>query len=276
MILALVSLACRINIPIREIKTGPTQTQEIQVAAPTADNAALTLAFGAGELKLTLGAGDALVSGMATYNVDELKPVVTTEGNRTRIATGELQIKGIPNFGNNFKNEWDLKLGDLPINLHINSGAYKGDMELGGLALQSLDVSDGASDVTVNFSEPNKMAMGDFRYETGASTVELNDLGNANFSAMTFRGGAGEYTLNFSGQLQRDAYVSIKAGISQVNLIVPDGVPATVTFKGGLSNVDHEGTWQQTADGSYTLTGSGPSLNITVDMGAGNLKLSNH
>lgn len=69
-ILALVSLACRINLPIREIKTGPTQTQEIQVAAPAADSADLTLAFGAGELKLAPGAGSALVSGMATYNVN--------------------------------------------------------------------------------------------------------------------------------------------------------------------------------------------------------------
>ena len=44
------------------------------------------------------------------------------------------------------------------------------------------------------------------RYETGASTVKLNGLANANFGTLIFSGGAGDYTLDFSGDLQRSGH----------------------------------------------------------------------
>ena len=64
----------------RMIKTGPTQTDEISVAAlPAGEVADLRLEFGAGELTINPGDQDMLVKGTATYNVDELKPEVYSE-----------------------------------------------------------------------------------------------------------------------------------------------------------------------------------------------------
>ena len=272
--LALAGLSCglTVDIPVDRITTGPTRTDEINIPAPDADEIDLILSFGAGDFKLDSGAADALVSGTARYNVDDFKPEITVEGNQVRLESGELKIEGIPRINDDVENEWDLELGDQVINLEINSGAYKGDFDLGDLSLKSLKVSDGAADVRLKFSQPNRIEMDSLSYQTGASNVRLTDLANANFASMVFRSGAGNYTLDFSGELQPDAEVDIKSGISQVTLIVPEGFSAQVIFEGGLTNVETHGVWQKSG-GDYLLEGSGPVLTISVDMGAGNLIL---
>ena len=60
-----------------------------------------------------------------------------------------------------------------------------------------------------------------FRYETGASLVTLTGLANANFSLFEFSGGAGNYTLDFSGELNRDATVSITTGLGNLRIVIP-------------------------------------------------------
>jgi hypothetical protein len=273
--LAMVSMACgiTINLPVDQITTGPTQTEEIYVPAPTADIVDLTLTFGAGELNTQPGSGTALVSGTATYNVADFKPKIKVDKQQVRLETGNLDIHGIPNFNSNdIKNKWDLKLGDQPMQLKINAGAYQGDIDLGGLALKSLEVNDGAADTRLKFSELNKTEMETLRYITGASSVKLSGLANANFTSMIFRSGAGDYTLDFSGALQRDTVVTVESGFSQLVIIVPDGTSAKVIFKGGLTNVDLSGGWKKSGE-AYVLGSGGPLITISMDMGAGNLAL---
>jgi len=273
--LAMVSMACgiTINLPVDQITTGPTKTEEINIVVPEADLADLRLTFGAGELILQPGAETALVSGTATYNVADFKPKIKVDEQQVRMETGNLDLHGFPDLNtNDIKNKWDLKLGDQPMQLKINAGAYQGEMELGGLMLKSLEVNDGAADVRLKFSEPNKTEMEVLRYITGASSVKLSGLANANFTSMIFRSGAGDYTLDFSGELQRDAVVTVESGFSQLVIIVPEGTSAKVIFKGGLTNVDMSGGWQKSGS-AYVLGGDGPVITISMDMGAGNLSL---
>ena len=68
------------------------------------------------------------------------------------------------------------------MDLSIDAGAYDGNMELGGLALKSLTVKDGAASVNLSFSEPNLIEMSRLSYSTGASEVKLSGLANANFT----------------------------------------------------------------------------------------------
>jgi hypothetical protein len=278
--LALASMACRLNfpwrIPVTQIKPGPTESTEIRVPLPKAgsETSQVQLTFGAGDLLLNPGAGEALVEGMAVYNYADFKPVVDINGNQVSIRSGDLKIEGIPNFSEGLKNKWDLKLGKNPLKLEIKAGAYAGKLELGGLALETLDITDGASDVTLKFSEPNLSEMTVFRYMTGASKVSLSGLANANFENMVFKGGAGDYTLNFSGKLQRDTSVVIDCGMSSLTLIVPEGVSTRLFYDGGLSNVDVLGAWEKTGT-DYILTGSGPTLTININMGVGSLSLRN-
>lgn len=277
LVLALVTMACGItvNVPNQEFRTGVTQTMTVNVPAPDVDTAKLTLEFGAGELKLAPGAVNALVDGVATYNAEQLKPEISSAGGVVHIKTGDFNIQGFPGIqSRDLKNEWDFKLGSQPMELTLNAGAYKGDIELGGLSLRNLEVNNGAADVFLAFSQPNPVEMDRLTYSTAASQVTLSSLANANVGSLIFRGGAGDYTLDFSGQLQRDLDVTIEAGLGQVSLIVPEGVPALVNFQGGLSNVDQSGAWRQSGN-TYTQEGSGPKITIRVTMGAGELRLEN-
>ncbi|MDD2942837.1 MAG: toast rack family protein [bacterium] len=276
--LALASLACGItfNLPETDVKTGPMVTKEISAPAPedASQTTDLTLSFAAGELRLEPGAQGALVTGEARYNVADLEPKVSVEEGQVRIETGDLEISGIPNFNDEVRNEWELKLGETPIRLSIKAGAYKGAYELGGLRLEALEVDDGAADVRLSFATANLAEMETLDYTTGASKVAISGLANANFERFIFKSGAGDYTLDFSGELKRDATVTIDSGMSNFRLIVPAGVNTRLFFDGGLVNIDLGGAWEKSGD-TYLLAGEGPTLTINVNLAAGNLELSN-
>jgi len=278
LVFALATLACRVNVdlPVDRINVGETVTEEIQVDRIEGDGdqpVRLTIDFGAGVLNLAPGSGEALVSGTAVYNVPDFKPKVSVDGSEVELSTGDLEIKGIPNFETRrHKNEWDLAISNTPMELLINAGAYQGNFDLGGLSLVSLQVRDGASDVDLTFSDPNRVEMEKFVYETGASQVKLRGLANANFERMTFNGGAGDYTLDFSGELLRDADVKVNAGIGSLTIVVPEDTAARIEIDGSLTNVDTRGKWEHSGD-EYILEGSGPVITILISMGAGDVNL---
>jgi len=275
----LMTIACgfTVNLPIEtDIKTGPTEVQEIRVPKldGRTDVAEITLAFGAGELHLSPGAENALVEGTASYNVIDLKPEIDIEDNRINISNGNLEINGIPSFDEKVENTWKLKMGSDPIDLSIKAGAYKGVYDLGGLNLTNLHITDGAADVDLDFSKPNQTEMRTLRYESGASNIEISNLGNARFQTMIFQGGAGNYEFDFSGDLLDDAEVIIETGLSGVTLTVPPDVNVQLKVEGGLANISASGEWEGSGT-RYSLDGDGPTLTITVEMGAGNLDLRN-
>jgi hypothetical protein len=272
LVLAMASIACgfSIDLPKRQ-NAGPEVEESITVADPKRDETRLTLSFGAGKLTLSPAPGaQDLVDGTAVYNVQDLKPSIQKSGSSIEITQGD--FKRLPPLGD-MKNEWELKLSDAPLDLNVKAGAYEGDLELGGLALKSLTVQDGASHVDLSFLEPNQTEMSILRYETGASDVKLRGLANANFSTLTFSGGAGNYTLDFSGDLQRDAIVTIESGLGNLSLIIPEEVDAVVTVEGAALNVNPGSGWTQNGQ-EYTQKGQGPALTILVKMAAGNLVIT--
>jgi len=127
--------------------------------------------------------------------------------------------------------------------------------------------------VELSFLEPNQTEMSILRYETGASDVRLTGLANANFSTLAFSGGAGNYTLDFGGELQRDAVVTIEAGLGNLSLIVPEDMDAIVTVEGAAVNINHSSGWAQNGQ-KYSQNGSGSTLTIIVKMAAGNLSIT--
>jgi hypothetical protein len=274
LVLALSSIACGVSVPINTVTPGPVVTDPINVPVPadTANPVDLSLAFGAGTLKIHSGSTDALVSGTAKYNINDFKPVVSVNGSTVRIEQGNWHLTGIPDLSN-VKNTWDLSLGDQAINLSIEAGAYHADYQLGSLALTNLTVKDGAADTKMNFGSPNLAEMSLLSYETGASNVSLTRLGNANFSSLLFHSGAGNFTLDFTGDLKRDGSVNIETGVSNTTLVIPTGMPVQLTVDGGLSNITYDSGWVKSSN-LYTQKGNGPQLTIVVHMGAGNLTLT--
>jgi len=270
LILALASMACGFDFNLSEnAQPGPDVEESITVPKSNSDETRLTISFGAGKLKLSPGT-DNLVDGTTVYNLPELKPEIISNDGSVEIKQGDFKNLINPN---DIKNEWDLRLGNTPINLNINAGAYEGTYELGGLSLTNLTVKDGAARVNLSFSEPNMTEMSVLRYETGASNVTLNGLANANFSTLIFIGGAGSYELNFSGELKDDGTVNVEAGAGDVQLIIPKGVNAKVTVESAIVSINHSSDWLQNGK-EYTQKAGGPTLTIIVKMAAGNLTIT--
>jgi hypothetical protein len=257
------------------IGTGPTQTLNVDEPLGSAAVTDVTVSMGAGKLSIEPGA-TGLVSGTIRYNVERWKPVV--ERTDSSVAIKQSTSKSLSGAASDVVNDWQLKLGSAPIRLAVTAGAYEGTYELGGLSLQKLSIKDGASKTKVTFSSPNPSQMDSLSYETGASSVTLAGLADANFKNLSFKGGAGSFILDFSGQLRTDSACSISAGVGSVHIIVPAGTAAKVTVKGKLTNVTQEGTW--TATGKTYATPAvggaqqGKVLSITVNMDLGSLTLT--
>lgn len=276
--LVLITSGCGIGIelPFKTTqKTGPMVTDLVQIPVPAASAPIdLNLAFGAGKMTLLPNPGTDLVSGTASYNVADFKPEISVDDFGVSIRQGNLKLDAVPTIDETIKNEWSLALKNHPIELEIKAGGYSGDFEFGGLAIKDLHIADGAANVKLKFSTPNTEAMNAFRYETGASNINMEKLANANFQTMIFQSGAGNYTLDFSGLLQRDASIFIETGLSRVVISVPDGVPAEVNFEGPLSKVIINGDWQQVGE-DYYLEGQGAQLIFTIETKAGTVTLQN-
>ena len=265
-----------IELPFKtEQKTGPMVTELVQIPVPDIPTPLdLNLSFGAGKMTLLPNSGQDLVSGTASYNVADFKPEITVDDFSVSLRQGNLKLDAIPTIDETIKNEWSLAIRNIPIELDIKAGGYSGDFEFGGLAIRDLHIADGAANVKLKFSTPNTETMNSFRYETGASNISMEKLANANFQTMIFQSGAGNYTLDFSGLLQRDASIFIETGLSRVVISVPDGVPAEVNFEGPLSKVILNGDWQQAGD-EYFLEGQGPRLTFIIETKAGTITLQN-
>lgn len=276
--LSILLSGCGINIELpfkTEQKTGPTVTEQILVPVPDSPPPLdLNISFGAGKMTLIPNPGEDLISGLVSYNVTDFKPVVTVDENGVSIKQGNLQLNAIPTINETIKNEWNLAIKNHPIELNIKAGGYSGDFEFGGLALINLHITDGAATVKLKFSTPNTAAMNSLRYETGASNITMEKLANANFQTMIFQSGAGNYNLDFSGLLQRDANIFIETGLSRLVISVPDGIPAEVNIEGPLSKVIISGDWQQSGD-EYFLDGQGPRLTFFIETKAGTVTLNN-
>jgi hypothetical protein len=270
-LLTIITLACSVNIPAARMQTGETQTLTVnEPASQGSTSTPVSISMGAGTLQITGGA-TGLVEGSIKYNVAEWKPTVTHQGSALSIAQGTNMSNQLP--PQNVVNDWQLKLGQTPIDLTINAGAYNSTLNLGGVPLTSLAINDGASNANISFTTPNPARMQRLAYKTGASTISLTGLGNANFAEMSFEGGAGSYTLDFSGKLQQPSNVHISSGVSNFKINVPATTACKVVMTGAMNSVSTQGAWT-VSDKIYSLPGQGPELTITVELGVGSLELS--
>jgi hypothetical protein len=262
--------ACGISFDLPSTTPGPTVTESFEVPVPENASATIRLdiTFGAGELNISPGT-EWLVSGTASYNVADLKPEISSSLDSVSITQGSYTLNKWPNF-NQMINNWDVKLGPAQMDLEISAGAYTADLEMGDLSLTNLAVKDGASDVHLSFSSPNRVEMNLLRYETGASQVTLTGLANANFSMLEFKGGAGNYSLDFSGELKRNGSVTINTGLGNLTLVIPSTLPVQMTIDGNMTNLSINDNWTRNGN-IYTQSGQGPKLTILVEIGAANL-----
>ncbi|MCD4671975.1 MAG: toast rack family protein [Anaerolineaceae bacterium] len=272
-IFLLVTTACRVGIPDTQcVVLSEKRTLVINESLPQDIDQPMEveIVMGAGNLKIS-GGSDQLLEGTVEYNVVDWEPEVERKERSLEIRQGverSVDLKALDRV----VNRWELQMGGAPVGLRITAGAYDGEIDLSGVPITDLDISDGASDVDLVFEQPNPVEMDRFSYRTGASDVNIKGLGYANFRRMDFDGGAGSFTLDFSGALQRDCWVKIDGGLGDFKIIIPEETAAEVEFNGELMDINTRGTWT-VHDNVYSSGGSGPLLEIEINIGLGSVTL---
>jgi|WetSurMetagenome_2_1015567.scaffolds.fasta_scaffold35373_4 hypothetical protein len=173
---------------------------------------------------------------------------------------------------------WVVKLTDaLPLSLDLELGFGEGRFDFSGLQIKDLNLSAGASDVSVAFDEPNQSSIENISIESGLSKFTARNLCNANFKHLHFQGGVGAYSLDFGGNLDSEVDVDIEVGMGLVSLYVPQGIGVKVIHQDNwMSNVNCDSDFTTAGENElisgnyYSSTGK---MNIHVDSGLGSIKI---
>lgn len=174
------------------------------------------------------------------YDEDSFEPVADLSGDRLRLGLeslgGSIRLKG------RTSGELDLELArGVPMDLDLEFGAVQADIDLGGLWLTDLELSTGASESTVDISEPNPGRMGSASFEVGAAEFTIRHLGNLNAEVIEVDAGVGSIVLGLDGRWERDTRLDIDMGLGSLELRVPEGLGIQLRKNSFLTALDSEG-----------------------------------
>ncbi len=250
---------------------GEMETLPLNIPYPAGtEPVILTLGIGAAELYAD-AEGQGLLDGSVSYNVPALRPEVRVRSNSVEVRQEARQVplKTV--------NRWDLHFGTArPVKLRVNAGAYDGYWELGGVPIQEMEVNQGASRSTFNFSRPNPISMERLIVRTGAAELEMAHLGNARFRHLTFQGGASSYTLDFTGQMTEDATAEIMVGVASLRLVVTADMAVQVDAEKTLGSITADPGFVQAGRLYRTPAweaGGRPRLEIVISAGLADIRL---
>jgi hypothetical protein len=172
---------------------------------------------------------------------------------------------------------WRIKLSDaVPVDLRIELGAGKGEFDLSGLKIRSLEISSGASAVEMYCDKPNPISAESITIESGVSSFTATNLANTNFRKLKFSGGVGSYKLDFGGTLRRDADAKIEVGLGAVTINIPHGMNARLLYDDSwFSSFDLENGFRKRRSGVYETEDDGGDalLSLKIESGLGSVKV---
>lgn len=199
--------------------------------------------YGAGELQVAPTSTSLLYEMELRYDEQRFTPLSEYDAEAGKLRLG-VQGKDRRKDGSDLREGSRASIAltrEVPLDLDLEFGAGEADIELGGLRLRRLELSTGASDATVRFSQPNPVRASRVSIEAGAAELRVVGLGNARTSRIDFQGGVGSTVLDFSGEWAEDASASVQIGVGSVTLRLPRGLGVRVNKSSFLASFDADG-----------------------------------
>jgi hypothetical protein len=185
-VIVLILSGCNMTTPVEELKT------EIQlIELGSADSTNVKVGFGAGVLHVA-GGGANLMDATFRYNVAEWQPDVnySEDGDQGTLTLNQ-HGERLP-IGGKVVNEWDLQFNnDVPLELLIQAGAGKSQLDLASLNLTAVTIETGAGTTDIDLN-------GDWQHDLHVSVS----------------GGVGEITVNLPAAMG----VHVKADTALVSV----------------------------------------------------------
>ena len=230
------------------------------------DQVRVTVEYGAGEFTVRSMDTGLLYRMNLEYDEEGYEPVAEYDDHTLQIGIESIR----EGFRRRHREGGSLQLElarGVPIDLDLEFGAVRADVDLGGLALTGLELSTGASESTIDVSEPSTASMERARFEVGAADFTALGLGNLNAARIDVSAGVGSITLGLDGAWRQDARVSIDMGLGSLELRVPEGVGLELRKDSFLTSLDSEGLVKR-GDVYQSLDWNEATRRVTIDLDA--------
>ena len=180
------------------------------------------VSYGAGRFSVQPGPADLLYRVQLCYDEERSRPRTEFDGRTLRLGT-EGNGRHWPRSSEG--GELDVELAAfVPMELNIEFGAGRADIDLGGLALTALAVRTGASETRLDVSRPNPGTLDRADIQVGAVDFTALRLGNLNARRIDVSAGIGKVTIDLTGEWRQDGLVRVKMGLGSLDLRLPEGV----------------------------------------------------
>jgi hypothetical protein len=230
--------------------------------------------YGMGRLTVRPAASPTLYRLDVRYDEERFTPLSTFDEASRTLRLGVRSRQGSSRAGRDGGSATLELTRAVPLDLKLDFGAGVADLELGGIRLQNLEISTGASETTVRFSEPNPVRADRVRVSAGAASLELIGLGNARAERVVFEGGVGSTVLDFGGQWTGSTAASVKMGMGSVTLRVPRDVGMRVNRTAVLTRFTAEGLTER--DGTFFTPNwetAARKLAVDIEAAIGSVKI---
>lgn len=151
-VLVLAVAGCYVPSP----KPGKVETMQQKVGLASAESVSASITVGIGKLKIEGGA-DSLLDARFDYNIPDWKPVVSykVEDSQGRLDVEQPSRVVGATWPGNVRYDWDLKFNrSVPMNLDINLGVGKSEVDLDGVNVRNLNLVAGVGEGSVDLSGP--------------------------------------------------------------------------------------------------------------------------
>ena len=236
-----------------------TVTTSRQLGRESALNVRVT--YGAGRFSVHRAPPEILYHMQLRYDEDVFAPRSEYDGRTLELGLDGTQNARIWRQGGG---DMDLELtGSVPMDLELEFGAVRADIDLGGLSLTTLSVETGASESLLDVSLPNPIAMTQAEFRAGAAAFTARRLGNLHTRRIEVSAGVGDMTLDLTGDWRQNADVIVKMGLGSLHLLFPEGLGVKLERKTFLTSVDTEGLVKR-GDAYYSLDWESAEHRVTV------------
>ena len=247
------------------------RTTTIMRQATNEESLDLEIGYGAGRLSVEPAEGRMLYQASVRYDADSFEPVADYSNGRLRIGVDNHDDMNLSDHDDDDDEggRMSLRLGrGVPLDLDFEFGAALAEIELGGLSVRQLELSTGASETRVRFSEPNPIPLEMLTIDVGAADFAMRGLGNANVREVRLNGGVAEMELDFSGAWNGNTRLEADFGLGSLTLRVPRDVGVRVRKDTLLASFEGPRMSRRGDDEYYSDNWDDASRRLSVDIDA--------
>ena len=183
------------------------------------------------------------------YDADRTAPIASYDATLHELRLGTRSSGAGAWKGSSDGNELHAELSDrVPMQLTLELGATRADIELGGLRLRALELRAGAAQANVDVRSPNPESLRDASFDVGAAHVTVDHGGNLRASKVTINVGAGALDYDLDGEWSGDVHLDASVAMGGLTLRVPPDAGIRVSAKTFLVDFSRAGLVQRGDD----------------------------